>query len=439
MGRIQSLSELVPLCGMTKTTHLHPSDLRGFARLATHATAGLADLVEAMHHTITRPVDGGGTRTPGRTRGLTGLVYKSVRGVTRLVGGSLDAILAQLKPTLVGRGSSPEREAVLAALNGLLGDYLVVSDNPLAIPMRLRRNGRPLVLETQALAEAIPQGGGKLAVLAHGLCLNDLQWNREGHDHGAVLARELGYTPLYLHYNSGLHTSANGHLLAGLLEVLLEQWPQPVEELVIVAHSMGGLVARSACHYGVVAGHAWPRQLRKLAFLGTPHHGAPLERGGNWVDVILSATPYAAPFARLGKIRSAGITDLRYGNVLDEHWQGQDRFARTRDSRRSVPLPEGVQSYAIAATTGKQPGDLRDRLLGDGLVPVSSALGRHKDPRRSLSFPKSGQWIAYGMNHMDLLGRPEVSDQILRWFASASGAGIQPSVQRGHVRKPSAG
>jgi len=406
---------------MTKKTHLHPADLRGFARLATQATAGLADLVEAMHHTIARPVGRGRAHTAGRTRGLTGLVYKSVRGVTRLVGGGMDVLLAQLRPTLAGRASSPQREAVLAALNGVMGDYLVASDNPLAIPMSLRRDGRPLVLETQALAAAIPQGGGRLAVLAHGLCLNDLQWNRGGHDHGAVLARDLGYTPLYLHYNSGLHTSTNGRTLAGLLEVLLKQWPRRVEELVIVAHSMGGLVARSAFHYAVAAGHDWPRRLRQLAFLGTPHHGAPLERGGNWVTVILDATPYAAPFARLGKIRSAGITDLRYGNVLDEHWRGRDRFAHAPDTRRTVPLPKGVRSFAIAATTGKKRGDLRDRLLGDGLVPVSSALGRHDESHRSLGFPQSRQWIGYGMSHLDLLGRPEVSDRIVRWFSAAHG------------------
>jgi hypothetical protein len=370
-----------------------------------------------MHHTIARPAGRG--QPPGRTRGITGLVYKSVRGITRLVGGGVDALLGQLRPTLAGRASSPEREAVLAALNGVLGDYLVASDNPLAIPMTLRREGRPLVLETQALAAALPQGGGKLAVLAHGLCLNDRQWNRAGHDHGAVLARTLGYTPLYLHYNTGLHTSTNGRALAGLLEVLLEQWPHPVEDLVIVAHSMGGLVARSACHYGAAAGHAWSRRLTKLAFLGTPHHGAPLERGGNWVDVILDATPYAAPFARLGKIRSAGITDLRYGNVLDEHWQGRDRFAHAPDTRQFVPLPKGVRSYAIAATTGKKRGDLRDRLLGDGLVPVASALGRHDESHRSLGFPASRQWIGYGMSHLDLLGRREVSERIVRWFAAA--------------------
>jgi PGAP1-like protein len=405
---------------MSKTTHLHPADLRGFARLATQATAGLADLVEAMHHTIARPV--GRTHAPGRTRGITGLVYKSVRGVTRLVGGGMDVLLAQLTPTLAGRASSPQREAVLAALNGVMGDYLVATGNPLAIPMRLRHEGRPLALEAAALAAAIPHGGGKLAVLVHGLCLNDLRWNRAGHDHGAVLARALGYTPLYLHYNTGLHTSTNGRTLAGLLEVLLEHWPHRVEDLAIVAHSMGGLVARSACHYAAAAGHDWPRRLAKLVFLGTPHHGAPLERGGNWVNVILDATPYAAPFARLGKIRSAGITDLRYGNVLDEHWQGRDRFAHAPDTRQFVPLPKGVRSYAIAATTGKQCGDLRDRLLGDGLVPVSSALGRHDDLRRTLGFPPSRQWIGYGMSHLDLLARPEVSDRIVRWFAAAPGA-----------------
>jgi len=410
-----------------RTAHLHPADLRGFARLATQATAGLADLVEAVHDTIARPAGRGGTQAPGRTRGLTGLVYKSVRGVTRLVGGGLDAILAQLGPTFGGRASSPEREAVLAALNGVLGDYLAASDSPLAIPMSLRRDGRVLALEKRALAAAIPEGGGKLAVLAHGLCMNDLQWNREGHDHGAVLARDLGYTPLYLHYNSGLHTSTNGRALAGLLEALLARWPRHVEELAIVAHSMGGLVARSACHYGAVAGHGWPRRLRRLVFLGTPHHGAPLERGGHWVDLILGATPYAAPFARLGKIRSAGITDLRYGNVLDEDWEGRDRFARAPDTRRSVPLPGGVQSYAMAASLGKRRGDLRDRLAGDGFVPVSSALGLHEDPRRTLSFPKSRQWIGYGMNHLDLLGRAEVSDQIVRWLASGRWRGSRPA------------
>ena len=117
--------------------------------------------------------------------------------------------------------------------------------------------------------------------------MNDLQWKRKGHDHGAALARDLAYTPVYLHYNSGLHISTNGRAFAELLEALVRLWPVPLTELVLIGHSMGGLVARSACHYGALARHEWLRRLDKLVFLGTPHHGAPLERGGNWVDMLL--------------------------------------------------------------------------------------------------------------------------------------------------------
>jgi hypothetical protein len=390
---------------------LHLSDVRGLARLAAEATTGVTDLVEAVHQGIARPL--GAPR-----RGIAGLVYGSVRGVTRLVGGGLDALLAPLASKFEGRSSSRKREAWLAALNGVLGDHLAASGNPLAIPMSLRRDGQALVLEKAALEAAIPEAGGRIVVLAHGLCLNDLQWHRQGHDHGAALARDLGYTPLYLHYNSGLHASINGRAFAGLLEDLIHGWPRPIEELVIVGHSLGGLISRGALQHGERAEHEWPRRLRKLVFLGTPHHGSALERGGNRVDAVLEAAPYAAPFARLGKIRSAGITDLRYGNLLDEDWEGRDRFAPGRDVRRPVPLPEGVRCYAAAATTGKKPGDLNDRLLGDGLVSLSSALGRHDDPDRSLSIPESRQWVGHGMSHMDLLSRPEVYEQIREWLAA---------------------
>jgi len=398
----------------------HLSDLRGVSRLAIDATTGVTELVEAMHQTIASRPGVFGTPGPGRTRGITGLVYRAIRGTTGLMGGGIDAVLARLAPTLEAASPSRGREAVLAALNGVLGDYLAATSNPLAIPMRLRRNGRPLRLARPALGAAIKQPRPRVAVLAHGLCLNDLQWHRLGHDHGAALARDLGYTPVYLHYNSGLHVSTNGRAFAGLIEVLLEQWPVAVKELVVIGHSMGGLVSRSACHYGAAAGHGWPKRLRKLVFLGTPHHGAPLERGGHWVEGILGASPYTAPFARLGKIRSAGVTDLRHGNLLDGDWEGRDRFEHARDLRRPVPLPEGVQCFAIAATTGKRAGDLGDRLLGDGLVPVASALGRHADPRLALSIPESRQWIGYGMSHLDLLSHPDVYAEMRRWLASGS-------------------
>jgi pimeloyl-ACP methyl ester carboxylesterase len=401
---------------MTKKTHVSIADVRGYGRLAIDATLGLTRLVETMHHNILRTPGILGEPTQQPAGGITGFVYKSIRGVTRLVGGGIDVALAQLGKLLVRSDSSAEREAVLAALNGVLGDHLQDSANPLAIAMCICSDGKPLELTRKALHAAIPDASGKILLLVHGLCMNDRQWRRNGHDHGAALAEDMGFTPLYLHYNSGLHISSNGRAFAAQIEKLLHAWPRPVEELVILAHSMGGLVARSACHHGALAGQHWLSYLRKMVFLGTPHLGAPLERGGNWIDVILEASPYTTAFARLGKIRSAGITDLRHGSMVDEDWEHDDRFVRSQRRPALVALPRDVACYAIAASIAKKTGEPAKALLGDGLVPLLSALGQHRETRRSLALPKSRQWIGYGMHHMDLLDRKTVYAQLERWL-----------------------
>jgi hypothetical protein len=176
---------------------------------------------------------------------------------------------------------------------------------------------------------------------------------------------------------------------------------------------------RGALHYAQADGLRWPGVLKHLVFLGTPHHGAPLERAGNWVDVILGSTPYSAPFAKLGQLRSAGITDLRYGHVLDIDWQGHDRFRRKPDSRQHLPLPEGVACFAVAATLAAKRSALADRLIGDGLVPLHSALGEHDDPTRTLRFATSNRMTAYRTNHMALLNSPAVTQQLVAWLSPA--------------------
>ncbi len=401
---------------MNNSPEIHGSDLRGMSRLAFDGIAGLIGIVETMHGNIAG--HWGLARGARQTRGITGLVYRSIRGVAHLTGAGVDAALALLDPILTAEHSTPSREATRAALNGVLGDHLAETSNPLAIPMRLRHHGQPLILERDRLAEALTPPGGQLVVLLHGLCLNDRHWHRDGHDHGAALARDLGYTPLYLHYNTGLHISANGRATADLLQTLVAEWPVPIEDLVIIGHSMGGLVSRSACYYGASNGHGWLRHLSKLIFLGTPHHGAPMERGGQWLHLALDKSRYTMAFTPLARIRSAGITDLRYGNLLDGDWQDRDRFKHVGDTRRAVPLPEGVQCFAIAASTGSQASVLHDGLLGDGLVPVSSALGQHKESRRALPIPESRQWIGRSMSHFDLLSRQDVYEQIAYWLRS---------------------
>jgi len=404
--------------------HLRPSDLRAAAQLASQATQGVINITEGVHQSVRRRLGLSSGASDEQASGLTGQIYRGVRGVAHIVGHGLDGALAALLPLVDDPATHPEaspaREAVLAALNGVLGDRLQSFGNPLAQAMELRQGGQTLPLVPAALkAQLGEQASPHLLLLAHGLCMNDTQWRRSGHDHGEVLAQALGCTPVYLRYNSGLHTSTNGHQLALLLERLVAAWPVPLERITIVGHSMGGLVARSAVQVAREAGQRWPGLLRELVFLGTPHHGAPLERAGHGVDLLLALSPHTAPFARLGKIRSAGITDLRHGHVLDADWEGRDRFESPDDHRVPLPLPEGVACFAVAATLAGQRGLLADRLTGDGLVPLHSALGQHEDPARRLVFAKGTQHIVYRTGHLDLLSSDKVVAQVLAWLRPA--------------------
>lgn len=402
-----------------KTSYLH--DLLGLSRLAIDGVHGVTDVVKAVHMQVLQKALGAPLGVPlgkpfvAPVVGVSNLVYRSVHGVSHLVGASVQQVLRPLIPLFGEQTDNAARGALVSALNGVLGDHLASSQNPLAITMQLRRNGLPLILEKDALSEALPLATGRVLIVAHGLCMNDKQWLRNGVDHGALLEQQRGYTSVYLHYNSGRHIAQNGAQLAGLLQTLYENWPVPITEIAILGHSMGGLVARSACIVAQQNGDAWLKQLRKIVFLGTPHQGAPLERGGNWLTRLLDMNGYSAPFARLAKIRSAGITDLRHARL--DALVPEDRFSSAHTATPAVPLPQGVACYAIAATLGEQAGDLADTFLaGDGLVPLASALGQHEDATRSSGFAEAQQKIVYRCNHMQLLDAPEVTQQLLAWM-----------------------
>ena len=140
----------------------------------------------------------------------------------------------------------------LAVLNGLIGDRLERDGSPLQEPMSVRVGGLPVAPDRAALAQAFPQATPRLVVFVHGLMGEEHGWRlgrRQGReDYGSRLARDLGCTPLYVRYNSGRHISENGRSLADLLDAIVAAWPVEVDEVALVGHSMGGLVARSACY-----------------------------------------------------------------------------------------------------------------------------------------------------------------------------------------------
>jgi pimeloyl-ACP methyl ester carboxylesterase len=385
------------------------SKIHGVGRLTIDAVLAVTDIVESLHRRIS-PLSGLHKKSEEeQLSGIGGLVYRNIRNVTQWVGKNIDEPLGAINKTLASEPDSVSSQTLLAALNGVLGDYLFVRDNPLAIPMHFRRDGQ--ILTNEQLLDVINQSNGTLLIMAHGLCMNDLQWCRNGHDHGAELAKESGMGAIYLHYNSGQHISDNGKQFAALLESLVELADKNLE-INILAHSMGGLVSRSAFHVAENSGHKWPEQLKKLVFLGTPHHGAALEKAGNWIDLILGAHAYTVPFARLVKVRSAGITDLRYGNVQESDWHTTERFEFSGDQRGPLPLPDSVRCFAVA-TSAKESINYP---LGDGLVRIKSALGEHQNPAFNLQFPETHKWVGTHINHMQLLNDPEVYQVLKGWF-----------------------
>jgi pimeloyl-ACP methyl ester carboxylesterase len=365
----------------------------------------------------------------GALRTTSGWIYSSIRGVTAVVGAGLDVALAQLQPELEKVPSSAQRAALLSILNGVLGEHLQDTHNPLTITMGWYHAGLPLEPTTPALQRAFPNANGKLLIALHGHCMNELQWSRNGHNHVQALAQAGGCTAVLVRYNTGLHISTNGQSLAQCVEQLVSDWPVPVSEVHILGFSMGGLLARSAYHYGTQARHRWPELVQKMLFVGTPHQGSMVERTGNWVDVALQVSPYSRALARLGKIRSAGTTDLRFGNLHDQDWHGLDRFAPGADPRQPLPLPAQVQCYAIAGMVTKARGALADQWVGDGLVTVTSALGIHADDRHSLHIPAQHQCVIEQTSHLGLLESQAVFTQLRQWMGADDASSRADSAQ----------
>ena len=390
-----------------------PSELRAASRLGGHAFVGLVSRIEQVHQAIAGRAFG-----PVRQAGAPArLVHDTVsRGVylgLRGAGSAAGAMSGEVASLLGSRGrpaAAPAGNLALAALNAVTGDRLGPDVAPLAIRMAVRADGRDVGLMTGELAAAFPDARPRLAVFLHGLAETEHSWDR-GEDqsvsYGRLLQAEFGYSPVYVRYNSGRHVSENGKDLATLLEGLVATWPEQVDELLLVGHSMGGLVIRSACHYAQQSPHAWPQRVRHVFYLGSPHLGAPLARVAGLAGWALSLLPETRPFVTMVNGSSAGIKDLRHGYLLPDDWSGCDQDACLRDHRHEAPLLAGADHYVISATITADPDHAVGAVAGDLLVPPGSAHGR-RGPRQLIPFPvESGRRLG-GMHHFDLLGHPAV-------------------------------
>jgi pimeloyl-ACP methyl ester carboxylesterase len=311
-------------------------------------------------------------------------------------------------------------ELVLGVLNGTIGDYLKRTGNGLATPMQLVRDGQPLSLTKEALAAAYAQATPRVAVLVHGLMSIESVWRMpDSETYGSLLARDFGYTPFYVRYNTGLHVSENGYALDVLLEHLVATYPVPVQDLLLVGHSMGGLVLRSAAHAASDKGRQWLPLAKRAFYLGTPHLGAPLERFGNVLAWTLQTigNPYTKLVADIVNLRSSGIKDLRYANLRSEDWEGADANVLLQNRRHPVPLLPHIRHHLIAGTMLQDPYSAL--LFGDAIVSLKSATGRARPEDRSPPFPQEHVRVMPALDHLSLAHDPEVYAQIRAWCEEA--------------------
>lgn len=407
---------------------MRTADMHALGDVAAEGLTVLNTLIRGMHAGIA-----------GRVFTSIGPAAKPVEKVHDAIAGTVYDILGaaghRLPPalsTFVAAGLAfdddaaldehPRMAEVIAALNGIYGDELAGRASPLAPPMTLRVSGRPVPLTADAVTAAYPRPTDAVAVFVHGLCQTESSWRRpprptahsEDGPYGERLYTDLGFTPVDIRYNTGLHISTNGRHLDEILTRLLEVWPVPVRRIALIGHSMGGLVIRSACHYGQEQNRRWVRATRQVVCLGSPHLGADLEKGVNVATWVMARVGETRSIAELLNLRSDGIKDLRFGALLDDDWAESDPDEFLRDRCREVPFLPGATYHFVATSAAPR---YLGAVLGDHLVRPSSASGRGQ--RRRVPFPAESGLTLTGLHHFDLLNHPDIYVRLREWLGAS--------------------
>lgn len=340
-------------------------------------------------------------------QGAHDTIAAGVYGAVRHGSGGLLAAAAAVEKRATGfaPGKPPGRLAsgLRGALNGAFGDHLAESNNLLAIRMAICANdGAALVLEATSLQAAFPEAGRRLCVFIHGLSCDEHSWEVDTDDgpssdihFGRQLQADFACTALYVRYNSGLPIAANGAQLASLLEELLAAWPQPDGELLIIGHSMGGLLALAACEHAATHALNWPTATRMLICLGSPILGSPVERLGQLTNAALNLSKITAPLGTIAGSRSQGIKDLRHGP----------------GAPRKAAAHAHIAFRFLGASLSDDEEHPLGRFIGDGLVTPGSATAHAIDG--DVQSASLG-----GLAHMRLLKDLRVYRQIKEWVSA---------------------
>lgn len=304
------------------------------------------------------------------------------------------------------RDMGEKLDTALALLNGVAGDYLARTGNGLATPMTLVHAGAPLIVDRESIMQAYPNPTARVVLLVHGLMSTESIWRmHDGTDYGSRLQADLGYTPFYVRFNSGLPIADNGSALATLLDQLTRVYPTAIKELLLIGYSMGGLVVRSACHVAALTKQAWLLLVKDAIYVGTPHRGAPMERVGRVVQQLLEAIPdpYTRLIADIAGLRSDGIKDLGDSDLTHEDRARRVASVKLRDPEHPVPLLPSIRHHLIAGSY--VPEAWVSDLLGDMVVPLHSATAALSE--RVKVFPR--------LTHLDVPRNADVYQQIKTW------------------------
>jgi len=293
----------------------------------------------------------------------------------------------------------------------------------------------------------------------HGLMYDETCWHASGFNMTEAFEGDFSIFPVHVRYNTGLHISENGSELAHLMEELFRNIRDFAGDWHIVAHSMGGLVSRSALHQAEKAGMGFTKCIDRVFLLCTPNRGAPLEKGAQLARQILKAVPYPlqytaqglrivfdnirlkeqVPLSPIGELmeiyihripalylnlaanildmRSEGIRDLRHGYLLREEWEKEEEWGGLQSNKVPVPPLPGARYYAVAGSLSKETSETDPSPLSmDGMISAASAANIGKDDE--LRFLENNRYRQLpGVNHFVMPFSREVYAVLSEWLA----------------------